>query len=359
VNKIFKNKKNISPIKKIITSIVSLIFLIFCIWVIPVLIANSYAIADYNNAYREFVYKYRVLVLQSIGGIAILIGLYLTFIRIRNSEEQTNILQKNQYLELFSKAVDQLASQKSEIKIAGLYLLSELSYNDHYTEKVLRIISTYLSNNTWSTTRLMRPNELDNIETYKDSLLDYTNTKEFHHITKAFNMLLSISHKNSSVNPIDLRKIIITGYFNGGGLKGVNFNNSIFFNLFFKNIQFELSHLNSCSFFECIFENCDFKSINLRESKFYGGQFINCNFFNGDMSASFNYVHFVKIKLHEVVNLNGTSFKECSLFEWEGYERFICLASFDDKCTLEEGIKMFLDENCHQKNESIEIDKLK
>ncbi len=360
MNEIFENKTS-TLIKKIIVGVILLIFLIFCIWVIPVMIANSYAIADYNNAYREFVYKYRILVLQLIAGITIIFGLYLTYRRIYNSEQQTDILKKNQQLEVFSKAIEQLASKKSEIRIAGLYLLGELSRIEYFNEKVLRIISTYLSRNTWDPNRIILNDKFISgfYENPNNNLLENANLDEFQHITKALNILLSVSKNTESRYPLDIRKIIITGTFNNGVFNNINFSNSFFINVNFESVLFEELWFHNCIFINCNFDDCNFLKTYFNHSKAYLSAFQNCDFNQGSLQASFEKVKFINIKFSgRAIFMNGAILKDCDLVGWNGYNQLVCTAKFEN-CNFDENFKKYFDDNCHQKNEGIEIDKLK
>lgn len=66
--------------------------------------------------------QYRRTVVQIVGGLALLTGLYLTYRRIRATEE-------GQITERFTRAIEQLASEKLEIRLGGIYALERIAWD--------------------------------------------------------------------------------------------------------------------------------------------------------------------------------------------------------------------------------------
>ena len=78
---------------------------------------------------------------QIIGGFGLLTGLYLTYRRISATED-------GQITERFTKAIDQLGSEKLEVKLGGIYALERIardSEKDHWT--IMEVLTAFLREN--------------------------------------------------------------------------------------------------------------------------------------------------------------------------------------------------------------------
>ena len=60
---------------------------------------------------------------QIIGGTVILFGLYFTWQQITLTNKQLNISYEGQISERFTRAIDQLGSEKLEVRVGGVYSL--------------------------------------------------------------------------------------------------------------------------------------------------------------------------------------------------------------------------------------------
>lgn len=99
------------------------------------------AAADRMNAVNNV----RTTLLQAIGGAVVLFGAYATWRQLRVSQDALNATREGQVTDRFSRAVEQLGSDKLDVRIGGLYALGRIadhSARDH--EAVISIMAAYL-----------------------------------------------------------------------------------------------------------------------------------------------------------------------------------------------------------------------
>ena len=90
------------------------------------------------SEYPGLVNENRKTLLQVIGGLVVLVGLYLTHRRIRVTED-------GQVTDRFTKAIEQLGSDKISIRLGGIYALERIakdSRKDHWT--VIEVLSAFV-----------------------------------------------------------------------------------------------------------------------------------------------------------------------------------------------------------------------
>ncbi|MGW2571704.1 pentapeptide repeat-containing protein [Streptomyces sp. NPDC001537] len=97
--------------------------------------------ADRLNAVNNV----RTTLLQAVGGAVVLFGAYATWRQVRVSQDGLNATREGQVTDRFSRAVDQLGSDKMDVRIGGIYALwriADHSVRDH--EAVVSIMAAYL-----------------------------------------------------------------------------------------------------------------------------------------------------------------------------------------------------------------------
>ena len=88
--------------------------------------------------YLELQNSYRATIVQALGGIALLFGLYLTWRRLEIAGE-------GQITERFTRAIDQLGSEKLEVRLGGIYALERIardSKRDHWP--IMEVLTAYV-----------------------------------------------------------------------------------------------------------------------------------------------------------------------------------------------------------------------
>ncbi len=73
----------------------------------------------------------RAILIQAVGGLALLGGLYFTWLQLQNTQEQLNrqfrLTQRGQVAERYTRAIDQLGSEKRDIRLGGIYGLEQIA----------------------------------------------------------------------------------------------------------------------------------------------------------------------------------------------------------------------------------------
>lgn len=142
--------ESIKTILKIIIAIEIIILIPLTLWKLPLLqvahiessITDPLALAELEN-------KFRATLAQIFGGIAILYGLYLTGRRISINEKRADIAENGQITERFTRAIDQLGSDKLEVRTGGIYSLGRIaneSYEDYWP--IMEILTSYIRKNS-------------------------------------------------------------------------------------------------------------------------------------------------------------------------------------------------------------------
>lgn len=99
------------------------------------------AAADRMSAVNDV----RTTLLQAVGGAVVLFGAYATWRQLRVSQDGLNATREGHVTDRFSRAVEQLGSDKLDVRIGGIYALwriADHSARDH--EAVVSIMAAYL-----------------------------------------------------------------------------------------------------------------------------------------------------------------------------------------------------------------------
>ncbi|MFF4490332.1 pentapeptide repeat-containing protein [Streptomyces sp. NPDC001544] len=105
------------------------------------LAGGQLAAADRLNAVNNV----RTTLLQTVGGAVVLFGAYATWRQLRVSQDGLHATREGNVTDRFSRAVDQLGSDKLDVRIGGIYALwriADHSVRDH--EAVVSIMAAYL-----------------------------------------------------------------------------------------------------------------------------------------------------------------------------------------------------------------------
>jgi hypothetical protein len=83
-----------------------------------------------------------------MGGVLAIIGIVLTFRRIRALERQVLVAQEGQITERFTRAIEQLGSDKMEIRLGGIYALERIA-NDSDKDywPIMETLTAYVREN--------------------------------------------------------------------------------------------------------------------------------------------------------------------------------------------------------------------
>ncbi|MCK5319455.1 MAG: pentapeptide repeat-containing protein [Anaerolineales bacterium] len=107
-----------------------------------------------SKDYIELEDKLRTTLILVWGGLIVVLGLYLTYRRIKATEKQADVIADGQITEQFTKAIDHLGAVDKEgnknlgIRLGGIYALERISRHskkDHRT--IMDILSAYVRKN--------------------------------------------------------------------------------------------------------------------------------------------------------------------------------------------------------------------
>ncbi|MGJ5749548.1 pentapeptide repeat-containing protein [Streptomyces puniciscabiei] len=97
--------------------------------------------ADRLNAVNNV----RTTLLQTVGGAVVLFGACATWRQLRVSQDGLSATREGNITDRFSRAVDQLGSDKLDVRIGGIYALWRLAdHSDRDREAVVSIMAAYL-----------------------------------------------------------------------------------------------------------------------------------------------------------------------------------------------------------------------
>jgi hypothetical protein len=120
--------------------------------VLPPVLAPHHAFNDGGDAIRAQ-NDVRATLLQGLGGLAVLIGVYLTWQQlqhnIRSSREQHALDQQGQITERFTRAIDQLGSSEVDVRIGGIYALERIARNSPPDRAAIAtVLAAYVRNHS-------------------------------------------------------------------------------------------------------------------------------------------------------------------------------------------------------------------
>lgn len=79
--------------------------------------------------YLKAVNDARTVVLQLLGGIAVSVGAYATWRRLRVNEDELRTTRDGQVTERFTRAIEQLGSDSPDIRIGAVFALARIAHN--------------------------------------------------------------------------------------------------------------------------------------------------------------------------------------------------------------------------------------
>jgi hypothetical protein len=123
--------------------------LLLIIWKIPQWQAASWQGRIEPNDLAKLENDARTTLVQAVGGLALLLGLLFTWRNVRaierTSQETLRISQEGQITERFTRAIDQLGSDKLQVCLGGIYALERIardSETDHWP--IMEVLTAYV-----------------------------------------------------------------------------------------------------------------------------------------------------------------------------------------------------------------------
>lgn len=135
-------------------------FLRYQVFIYPVNQVSQYGItnatekANLINQYRTTSIQYIATLAQIVGGGAVLTGIYFAWGNLITSRE-------GQITERFTRAVDQLGSEKLEIRLGGIYALERIANeSDKDCLPIMKVLTAYIRVNSYANKETLKPGEI-------------------------------------------------------------------------------------------------------------------------------------------------------------------------------------------------------
>jgi hypothetical protein len=200
--------------------------------------------------------RLRLTVAQIVGGAAVLVGVYLTLRRVKAAEDQVRIAQEGQITERFTRAIEQLGSDKLEVRLGGIYALERIardSEKDHWT--IMEVLTAYVREHARWTDKdgeRAKINEQRQGNSWGDAPLP---SQEVQAILTVIGRR-SLSHEAGKPYRLDFR---------GASLRKASFQGGSF-----ARADFDGAHLEAASFRGADVSNADFSVAFLDDADFPG-----------------------------------------------------------------------------------------
>ncbi len=140
-------------------TLVALLVVVGLAWKVPIWQLASRAASLAPDRYLELQNSYRTTIVQALGGIVLLFGIYVTWRRVAATEQQVVIAGEGQITERFARAIELLGSEKLAVRLGGIYALERIardSERDHWP--IMEVLTAYVRENA------PRPEEAEDAE---------------------------------------------------------------------------------------------------------------------------------------------------------------------------------------------------
>jgi|SRR5690554_4097483 len=222
------------------------------------------------------------LTLSVIGGIGVLLGLYIAHKRamitektVENQSKQLEHAQKSQIDERFKNSIEHLGSDKEAIILGGVVGLHQIAQenNKTYGEVVFNILTSYIRSQTDCT--IVEPKDIKKavIQTICDYLFKNKTNNSYPYCGYIANLesvnLSSINLDNADMSHINLYDSFLPSC---------------------KNTNYEKANLRSCVFFDGTIENNNFINACLSNARFLFTKIID-SYFGGDENRGAKFLY--------------------------------------------------------------------
>lgn len=364
--------------------------LIYLIYKIPQLMVAEQSLNLTNNEWLQRTNEARATLVQGIVGLILLFGLFFTWRNIRATEKNLmisqdataknlEIAQEGLVTQRFSKAIELLGSDKTDVRLGGIYALERIakeSKKDHWP--IMEILTAFVRENApWKKGDPAKP-----IRTDIQAVLTVLGRREREHeqigiyrsfyesrrldlhetnlhgadlfganfagiiLTKANltnSRMLNTNLECSILDNADLSESDITdSNFEDSTLSGTLFKTANLYAVKFDtNVQVEPSAKEPTDF-----EGADFKVCSLRKRKFINGNFRDAKFQGGSLDgANLKGASFIGATF-DLINLKGVDLREV---EGLVQEQFIKEGIEYEKANLPKDIQKLLSLKEHAK----------
>ena len=286
---------------------------IVCIvlWKVPVLqippeIADPMARAELENEFRK-------TLAQVVLGVVVLVGLYFTRRqmiaterRVTAAEQTVEVGREGQITERFTRAVEQLGSDKMEVRLGGIYALERIakdSAKDRW--QVMEVLTAFVRENKWC--KMLTPKACQEPDCVvptdiqailnvlrrrnakcegTDQVLDLSNSVLLRANLRYVNLkrtnLLGANLREASLLGADLRRTNLRHI----ELDRANLSNADLRNAYLGEIHPHRSRRLNGSFSEAVLKDADLRDANLQGVSFRGADMQGANLASADLQGS-------------------------------------------------------------------------
>ncbi len=105
----------------------------------------------------------RTFVLQMFGGLAVAVGAYATWRRLRINEDELRATRDGQVTERFTRAIEQLGSDNTDVRIGAIFALARIADNSPTDrDAIIATLSAFVRGHSpWPPTRAGQPDDVE------------------------------------------------------------------------------------------------------------------------------------------------------------------------------------------------------
>jgi len=147
----------------VISVVLACVVLVLLLWIVP-----NWQVPKSGLSLKDRLHQInenRKTVAQIVGGVFILVGLYIAWVRSKAMRDQAEVAREQQLTDLYVKAVEQLGSENLQIRLGGIYALERIareSPKDHWP--IMEVLTAFVRENAprrWEDLSGPQPGEND------------------------------------------------------------------------------------------------------------------------------------------------------------------------------------------------------
>lgn len=303
-------RQNGRPLTYVLLSFVILFIVIYVFWRVPIKRLQDFSPYLQPKEYIEIENSIRSGLAQAIGGAAILLGLFFTWRNIKATEKNLRITQEatarnlfisqeGQITERFTRAIEQLGSDKLQVRLGGIYALERIardSKQDHWP--VMEILTAFVR----ATASAKLTAEIDTASEPPTDIQAVLNVlarrqAEYEQGSKQRVDLRGSILVGANVIDCNLEKAILWGtHFEGANLRGTHLEDAGLSRAFLNSAQLIACHLERASLAEAdmeqavctnaYLEGAQLNNANLRGAKLYDTNLSGASLLEADLTGA-------------------------------------------------------------------------
>ncbi|AUT02351.1 hypothetical protein CLI64_19235 [Nostoc sp. CENA543] len=322
----------IEPIKRLlvyffttVVVIILMIIVLFIIWRIPqlqvidiqeqidILKSSSSQTIDYQSLVNlekiriDAENASRTVIVKFFGGLFFCITAFISFLNYRETKRNVSIAEEKQITERFSKAIEQLESENTHVRIGAIYSLERIakdSNKDYW--QIIEILTTYVRKESHNKPKSSNYSITATIE----AAVNILNRRAL--IFKKGDKY-SLDLSGSNLEGLNLKKVT---------LKRVNLSGACLQNVNFEDAELQEANLENANLSGAILKNAKLNKVNLRKAKLFNTNLEGADLSGADLRSTMEtrvdyeeckYCDYpVEVRL-DSANLKGANLKQADL----------------------------------------------